>query len=159
MKATAHAYGNAGRYFALLWSQVERDAGVSAQLLARRILADVPPDVPDDVLPLCLAAGLRDLVRYVPERGQVVASLPRLIELGGGDCNDLAPALASMLIACGWEPAFMLGWTRKPNGWLGAHLWIVLPDGRELDASTYDLAPGERPSSRYERVTTHRRPE
>ena len=167
MNVTPHRFANAAEYCAVLWSQIERDAGVTAQLLARRLLSSVPPSVPDSALPVALCAALRDLVRYVPERDQVVASLPRLIELGAGDCNDLAPALATLLVSCGWNPALMLGWQRKPGGgWLAAHLWVgVSPEGPpdratllELDPSTYELAPGERPSSRYELVTMHRGP-
>ena len=171
MRVTAHNARTEAPYFRLLWGQVERDSGVTAQLLARRLLCDLPPEVPDRDMPVALCAALRALVRYVPERGQVIASLSRLLELGAGDCNDLAPALASLLLSCGWEPVFLLGWTRKPSGgWLGAHLWVgVSPKGvgfeatppklLELDPSTYDLGQGEVPSSRYERVTLHRRPQ
>lgn len=95
--------------------------------LARRLaagnrgrLADVGPQALD---------WLRERVTYTREEPEVVVGLGPLLDLGAGDCDDQACALASLLLPLAWHCYWAVGWRAGAP----VHVWLVglPPDGGE----------------------------
>lgn len=105
-----------------------------ALTIARRLTASVHG--PDDQVGLAAVDWLRRAVKYTPEEPEVIVGLGPLLDLGAGDCDDMAAALASVLMPLGWEILWAVGW----SGDEPKHVWtLARPPGRDtyqnLDAS------------------------
>lgn len=116
---------------------LEDAASYGVRTLARAIAAELGPDPQGYAAAEAAAvwAFLRARVRYVAEHGEVWTRTLDLLELGAGDCDDLAGAAAALLAALGHRVALAYG---------SGHVWVVVetPDGdvRHVDA-TLDRPP------------------
>ncbi len=90
--------------------------------------------------PLAIWTWASENLRFQPEFPQVVASLPELINVPVGDCNDFAVAVAALGIAGRIPARFALGYDRTGEP---VHIWTQLyHEGQWVDV---DPSPGAPP--------------
>ncbi len=120
----------------------------------RRLFRSKFPWEPVTPAPAMVASWLRrsfanGTLRYIPDPPDCDrwCSPAATLELGGGDCDDLAILGASMLVAAGELPAVVIG--RHCAGLTCAgHAWIEGRDARGgylLEPTTGELHRGRRP--------------
>ena len=96
-----------------------------ALTLARQLLAATRG--PADQVGFTVVDWIRQNVRYTHEEPEVIVGLGPLLELGAGDCDDMAAAVASLLLPLGWQVLWAIGW----RGAEPVHVWALgRPPGR-----------------------------
>lgn len=67
--------------------------------------------------------------------GENFREIPRIIENGGGDCDNVASWRAAELRNIGIDAKPYITWRRKPDGGMVYHVVVLYPDGTHEDPS------------------------
>lgn len=118
-----------------------------AAILGRRIAGKVPVDAPPRAIAIAVGQWFKDNIRYIEERPETWVSLPTLLELKAGDCDDTAPAILAILIRMNWRPAWGIGFDAKNRA---RHIWARVQQKQgapwiDLDPTSQRLPMGSSP--------------
>ncbi len=121
----------------------------TASFISRLAVANLPVRAPREWNALALCEFVREVIRYQTEDPETFVSLDALLWLGAGDCDDMAIALAALLMRAGWPVRFAVG---MRDG-AAVHVWVRTreqSDGStwfDLDPSTFRVDAGTSPAS------------
>lgn len=110
----------------------------TAMTLGRQIAASVRG--PEREVGPAVSDWIAEQIRYVHEEPETVVGLEPLLELGAGDCDDMACAVASILATLGWRCLWAVGY----DGAEPVHVWTIAeaPDGSVVELDPTIPGPG-----------------